>query len=39
VSKNRVLIVGGGIVGMTAACLLAKNGIHVTLIEAGAPQS
>ena len=30
-----VLIVGGGITGITSAYLLAKQGVKVTLIEAG----
>ncbi|MBX2869931.1 MAG: UbiH/UbiF/VisC/COQ6 family ubiquinone biosynthesis hydroxylase [Acidiferrobacterales bacterium] len=36
--NHRVLIVGGGIVGMTAACLLAKAGLEITLVDAGAPR-
>ncbi len=32
---NRILIAGGGPVGYTAAYLLARNGIPVTLLEAG----
>jgi len=34
-SDNRVLIAGGGPVGYTAAYVLAKRGIPVTLLEAG----
>ena len=33
-SKNRVIVIGGGVAGLTAAALLAKEGIPVTLLEA-----
>ncbi len=36
--NNRVLIVGGGMVGMTTACLLAKTGLDITVIESGSPR-
>jgi len=32
-----VIIVGGGIVGMTLACALLQKGMHVIIIEANAP--
>jgi len=32
--QDNVIVVGGGIAGLTAAALLAKNGISVTLLEA-----
>ncbi len=33
-SNDRVIVVGGGIAGLTAAALIAKAGIPVTLLEA-----
>jgi len=33
----QVVIVGGGMVGATAACLLAEKGVSVALIDAGNP--
>jgi heterodisulfide reductase subunit A len=34
-SEKKVLVVGGGIAGITAALELASCGVHVTLLEAG----
>ena len=31
--KSRIVIVGGGVIGLEAACAAAKNGCHVTVIE------
>jgi p-cumate 2,3-dioxygenase ferredoxin reductase component len=31
--KSRIAIVGGGVIGLEAACAAAKNGCHVTVIE------
>ena len=33
-TDSRVLVIGGGIAGLTAAALLAKEGVSVTLLEA-----
>jgi p-cumate 2,3-dioxygenase ferredoxin reductase subunit len=33
-NKSRIAIVGGGVIGLEAACAAAKNGCHVTVIEA-----
>ena len=33
-TKHRVIVIGGGIAGLTAAALLAQDGIAVTLLEA-----
>ena len=33
-----VIVIGGGMVGSSLACLLAKSGIHVAIIEAFEPQ-
>ena len=33
-SKESIIVVGGGIAGLTAAALLAKEGCAVTLVEA-----
>ncbi|MBV8536544.1 MAG: FAD-dependent oxidoreductase [Alphaproteobacteria bacterium] len=39
-SRNiRVVVVGAGPVGLSAACLLAKQSIPVTVLEAGADLS
>ncbi|PCI18573.1 MAG: 2-polyprenyl-6-methoxyphenol hydroxylase [Piscirickettsiaceae bacterium] len=35
----QVVIVGGGMVGATAACLLAEKGVSVALIDAGEPMA
>ena len=35
--KYDVIIVGGGIVGSTLACILLQHGMHIALIEAQAP--
>ncbi len=32
-SKNRIVIVGGGLAGLSCACTLAAHGYAVTLIE------
>src|SRR5260370_3111502 len=31
--KSRIVIVGGGVIGLEAACAAAKNGCRVTVIE------
>lgn len=31
--KSRIAIIGGGVIGLEAACAAAKNGCHVTVIE------
>ncbi|NIS29591.1 MAG: FAD-dependent oxidoreductase, partial [Actinobacteria bacterium] len=31
--KRRLLVVGGGVSGMEAACTAARNGNEVTLVE------
>jgi len=31
--KNKAIIIGGGIAGLTAASILAKNGLDVTVVE------
>jgi 2-octaprenylphenol hydroxylase len=36
-SRFDVILIGGGIVGATAACALGKSGVRVALIEARAP--
>jgi p-cumate 2,3-dioxygenase ferredoxin reductase subunit len=33
VDKSRIVIVGGGVIGLEAACAAAKNGCRVTVIE------
>ena len=38
-SQFEVIIIGGGIVGATAACALALEGVDVALVEARAPLS
>ena len=32
-SQTRVVVVGGGMAGLTAACYLARAGVDVTVIE------
>ena len=32
-NKSRIVIVGGGVIGLEAACAAAKHGCHVTVIE------
>jgi NADPH-dependent 2,4-dienoyl-CoA reductase/sulfur reductase-like enzyme len=32
--KSRIVIVGGGVIGLEAACAAAKNGCRVTVVEA-----
>ena len=34
--KPAVLVIGGGLVGLTVACELAREGIHVDIVEKGA---
>jgi p-cumate 2,3-dioxygenase ferredoxin reductase subunit len=34
--QSRIVIVGGGVIGLEAACAAAKNGCHVTVIESEA---
>lgn len=34
VSDSSVIVVGGGIAGLTAAALLSHDGVNVTLLEA-----
>jgi len=36
-SQFEIIIIGGGIVGATAACALAQDGARVALVEARAP--
>ena len=38
-SRFDTIIIGGGIVGATAACALGEAGVRVALIEARAPQA
>ena len=33
-SEESIIVVGGGIAGLTGAALLAKEGYHVILVEA-----
>src|SRR6516225_5507525 len=35
-AQSRIVIVGGGVIGLEAACAAAKNGCHVTVIESEA---
>ena len=35
-AETKVVVIGGGIVGLTAALTLAERGVPVTLIEKGA---
>jgi len=32
-ARSRIVIVGGGVIGLEAACAAAKNGCHVTVVE------
>jgi 2-octaprenylphenol hydroxylase len=34
-SKSDITIVGGGMIGLASACLLARQGLHITLIDGG----
>jgi 2-octaprenylphenol hydroxylase len=36
-SRSDVILIGGGIVGATAACALGRSGVRVALVEARAP--
>jgi 2-polyprenyl-6-methoxyphenol hydroxylase-like FAD-dependent oxidoreductase len=38
-SQTDVVVVGGGMAGLTAACYLAREQIDVTVIEAGMPST
>ncbi len=33
--KSDVTIVGGGLIGLATACLLARQGLHITLVDGG----
>ncbi|MET4214415.1 p-cumate 2,3-dioxygenase ferredoxin reductase subunit [Bradyrhizobium sp. LA2.1] len=35
-ARSRIVIVGGGVIGLEAACAAAKSGCHVTVIESEA---
>ncbi len=37
-SQFDVIVIGGGIVGATAACALGREGLTVALVEARAPR-